>query len=255
MGECEQAGLLPRDPAVAVRDGGREPRRRRADRGRPGRDREALRPRPRLGPGAQRASCSEVLDESQILRIDHFLGKEPVMDILYLRFANTMLEPVWNRRYVDSRADHDGRGLRGRGPRQLLRPGRRAARRRPEPPAADAGAGRDGAAVGGHRRRRLDPRPASSTCSGRCPSADPSRFVRGQYEGYLEVDGVAPGLRRPRPSSPCGSRSRTGAGPGCRSSSAPASRMPVEATEVRVVFKRPPRLGIGGRDRSPTRTS
>ena len=45
---------------------------------------------------------AEVLDEEQIYRIDHFLGKEPVMDILYLRFANTMLEPIWNRRYVNS---------------------------------------------------------------------------------------------------------------------------------------------------------
>ena len=43
-----------------------------------------------------------MLDEEQIYRIDHFLGKEPVMDILYLRFANTMLEPIWNRRYINS---------------------------------------------------------------------------------------------------------------------------------------------------------
>ncbi len=45
---------------------------------------------------------SALLDEEQIYRIDHFLGKEPAMDILYLRFANTMLEPIWNRRYVNS---------------------------------------------------------------------------------------------------------------------------------------------------------
>src|SRR6201992_3446445 len=42
----------------------------------------------------------EVLEEEQILRIDHYLGKEPVLDITYLRFANSILEPVWNRNYV-----------------------------------------------------------------------------------------------------------------------------------------------------------
>ena len=41
-----------------------------------------------------------MLREDQILRIDHYLGKEPVMDITYLRFANSILEPVWNREHV-----------------------------------------------------------------------------------------------------------------------------------------------------------
>src|SRR4029077_3169546 len=46
------------------------------------------------------AELHEVLGEKQIMRIDHYLGKEPVMDINYLRFANSVLEPVWNREHV-----------------------------------------------------------------------------------------------------------------------------------------------------------
>ena len=49
---------------------------------------------------ALNAELCAVLSEEQILRIDHYLGKEPVMDITYLRFANSMLEPVWNREHV-----------------------------------------------------------------------------------------------------------------------------------------------------------
>ncbi|HZA52809.1 MAG TPA: glucose-6-phosphate dehydrogenase [Candidatus Udaeobacter sp.] len=43
----------------------------------------------------------EVLDESQAYRIDHYLGKETVQNIMVLRFANSVFEPIWNRRYVD----------------------------------------------------------------------------------------------------------------------------------------------------------
>ncbi|BDE06118.1 glucose-6-phosphate 1-dehydrogenase [Vulcanimicrobium alpinum] len=51
---------------------------------------------------ALQTEVSKVFDEKQIYRIDHYLGKEPVQDIMALRFANVIFEPIWNRRYVDS---------------------------------------------------------------------------------------------------------------------------------------------------------
>ncbi len=47
-----------------------------------------------------------VFPEKPIYRIDHYLGKEPVQDIMALRFANTIFEPIWNRNYIAERADH-----------------------------------------------------------------------------------------------------------------------------------------------------
>jgi glucose-6-phosphate 1-dehydrogenase len=47
------------------------------------------------------ATLHAVFDESQIFRIDHYLGKETVQNILAFRFGNGMLEPIWNRRYID----------------------------------------------------------------------------------------------------------------------------------------------------------
>jgi glucose-6-phosphate 1-dehydrogenase len=48
------------------------------------------------------AIAQSVFPESSIFRIDHYLGKEAIMNILYFRFANSFLEPIWNRRYVKS---------------------------------------------------------------------------------------------------------------------------------------------------------
>ena len=47
------------------------------------------------------AELLEVLDETQIFRIDHYLGKETVQNLMALRFANALFEPVWNRNYID----------------------------------------------------------------------------------------------------------------------------------------------------------
>ena len=51
---------------------------------------------------ALNVSINRVFDESQVYRIDHYLGKETVQDLLVQRFANAIFEPMWNREYVDN---------------------------------------------------------------------------------------------------------------------------------------------------------
>ena len=66
------------------------------------RDREALRSRPRVARKPSTRCFGASFPEDAIFRIDHFLGKEPVQNLAYFRFANSFLEPIWNRNYVDS---------------------------------------------------------------------------------------------------------------------------------------------------------
>ena len=197
--------------------------------------REAVRHRPRFGARAANRQSSKVFDEKQIYRIDHYLGKEPVQDIMALRFANMIFEPIWNRHYVDSRADHRGRDGRRRVARRLLRQRRRAARHDPEPRDQSARARRDGAAR--QLRRRRDPRREVQGALGAAPDRpdhDLATMRRAASTAPAASTGKpVPGLprrtrrrsasRTPRPMRRSSSTSTTGAGPACRSTCAAAS--------------------------------
>ena len=75
---------------------------RRSTRGLDAADRrEAVRPRPRLGARAERDPAALASPRSEIFRIDHYLGKETVQNMLALRFANGIFEPIWNRQFID----------------------------------------------------------------------------------------------------------------------------------------------------------
>ena len=241
IGGREQPGLLPRDPAVPVRHGDQGPGRRRPDRERPRGGREAIRPRPRLRAGARtRRSTSTSTSPSST-------GSTTSSG----RWASPRSSTCGSPTRCSSRsgtattcvgADHDGGGLRRRGPRPLLRPGRRAARRGRQPPDAGRGRDRDGAA-----RRRATPttvKDAHVRVFRAMPDADPAHYVRGQYEGYRDDRRASPTTRRPRPTPRCAWRSTTGAGSGVPFFIRTGKTCPITQTEVRLVFQQPPRLGF-----------
>ena len=67
----------------------------------PGRHREAVRARPEVGAVELNALVNDVFPRDSVFRIDHYLGKETVQNLLALRFANQLYEPIWNNNYVD----------------------------------------------------------------------------------------------------------------------------------------------------------
>jgi glucose-6-phosphate 1-dehydrogenase len=187
------------------------------------------------------AELHQSIDESQLFRIDHYLGKMGLEEILALRFGNAVFEPVWSRDHIESVqiTMTEDFGVEDRG--HFYDP---------------VGALRDVvvnhlmqvvAATAMEAPSRGEPetlKDAKVALFKSVKEADPAHYVRGQYDGYLSVDGVADG-----------STTETYAAlrleiQNWRWAGVPffirtGKCLAATQTEVRIVFKHPPRLGFG----------